>query len=99
MIGYHSITNIGKFSKSKLKMKSLFLFLILKFTIGQLSIVVESKRCGKNENTLTLEVKAEFYQKPLLSAFKYTKVIKASKSYKKTLTQLTTSASVSGSFI
>ena len=62
VIGYHSITNIVTFSKSKIKMKSLFLFLILKFTIGQLSIVVESKRCGKNENTLTLEVRAEFYQ-------------------------------------
>ena len=98
MIGYHSITNIGKFSKSKLKMKSLLLFLILTFTLGQLSIVVESKRCGKNENTLTLEVRAEFYQKPLLSAFKYTKVIKASKSFKKTLTQMATSASVSGSY-
>merc|ERR1711892_934263 len=56
------------------------------------------KSCAQNEDKLTLRVNVEFYEEAIKSAYTYSKTIKSSKHFKKTLEKLSTSASISGSY-
>ena len=56
------------------------------------------KTCGKDEYKVKLEVRTRFRQKSVVKAYTYTEKIRSSKTFKKKLEEMSTSASVSGSY-
>ena len=62
------------------------------------SIGVESKKCGKDEYKVTLTIKTRFQQRSVVESYKYAEKIRSSKSFKKKLEEMSTEASISGSY-
>lgn len=76
------------------------IFFPLAIIFWHCSLDVEA--CGKGEDTIKLHVTTRFLQRSYTSAYAYSKIVKSTKSFKKQLDDLKTSASietsVSGSF-
>merc|ERR1712128_83605 len=91
-IGY--VCKIGTIAL--IDMNSFNLVLVATILIAYWSPCVKS--CAQNEDKLTLRVNVEFYEEAIKSAYMYSKTIKSSKHFKKTLEKMSTSASISGSY-
>ena len=70
----------------------------LSFTFLLLNLNVDAKKCGSGEYRVTLIVKTRFRQKSVVSAFTFTEKVRSSKSIKKKMEEMSTEASISGSY-
>ena len=75
-----------------------FLTVFLAFTVLLGQVVVHAKNCRDDESKITLVVRTRFRQKSVVRAYTYTEKVRSSKSFKKQLDEMSTGASVSGSF-
>ena len=72
------------------------IYFILALFLGQISCVV--KTCGDNEDKITLSVSTQFFEQSIKPASTYSKTVKSSKSFKKTLKKMAANAEVKASY-